>query len=162
MIRTVGALVGASEKADALVAELAAGVERIRKMAADFPYRPRVYFEEWDEPMICGIRWVSELIEIAGGQDVFSEKARSPGAQGRIVSADEVATASPDLIIGSWCGKKFVPERVVSRPRLSNVAAVRNKAVYEIKSSLILQPGPAALTDGLSELHRLISETAFE
>jgi iron complex transport system substrate-binding protein len=162
MIQTVGALVGTPEKATALVAELAAGVERIRKMAADFPCRPRVYFEEWDEPMICGIRWVSELIEIAGGQDVFSEKARSPGAQGRIVSADEIAAASPDLIIGSWCGKKFVPGRVVSRPRLSNVAAVRNKAVYEIKSSLILQPGPAALTDGLSELHRLISETAFE
>ena len=112
--------------------------------------------------MICGIRWVSELIEIAGGQDVFSENARSPGAQGRIVSADEIATAAPDLIIGSWCGKKFVPGRVVSRSRLSNVAAMRNKAVYEIKSSLILQPGPAALTDGLSELHRLISEMAFE
>ena len=111
--------------------------------------------------MICGIRWVSELIEIAGGQDVFREKARSPGAQGRIVSADEVAARSPDLIIGSWCGKKFVPGRVTARPGVEQVAAVQNKAVYEIKSSLILQPGPAALTEGLSQLHRLISDEAF-
>jgi iron complex transport system substrate-binding protein len=160
MIRTVGALVGVSGKAAALVEELAAGVARIRELGAALPYRPRVYFEEWDEPMICGIRWVSELIEIAGGQDVFSGKSRSPGAQGRIVSADEVATASPDLIIGSWCGKKFVPSRVASRPGLSAVAAVRHNAIHEIKSSLILQPGPAALTDGLSELHRLISLSA--
>jgi iron complex transport system substrate-binding protein len=161
MIRTVGALVGASAKATALVEELTAGVEHIRVKGAALPCRPRVYFEEWDEPMICGIRWVSELIEIAGGQDVFREKARSPGAQGRIVSVDEVATASPDLIIGSWCGKKFVPSRVTSRPGLEEVAAVQNQAVHEIKSSLILQPGPAALTDGLSELYRLISEEAF-
>jgi iron complex transport system substrate-binding protein len=161
MIRTVGALVGASAKATALVEELAAEVERIRAMGAPLPCRPRVYFEEWGEPMICGIRWVSELIEIAGGQDVFREKARSPGAQSRTVRSDEVARASPDLIIGSWCGKKFVPGRVTSRPGLEEVAAVQNKAVHEIKSSLILQPGPAALTDGLSELYRLISEEAF-
>jgi iron complex transport system substrate-binding protein len=120
-----------------------------------------VYFEEWDEPMICGIHWVSELIEIAGGQDVFSGKARSPGAQGRIVSAEEVAAASPDLIIGSWCGKKFVPGRLTARPGLREVAAVQNEAVHEIKSAL-LQAGPAALTDGLSELHRIISEAAFQ
>jgi iron complex transport system substrate-binding protein len=161
MVQTVGGLVGTAEKATALAEELAAGVERIRGLGTALPCRPRVYFEEWDEPMICGIRWVSELIEIAGGEDVFSEKARSPGARGRIVSVDEVATASPDLIIGSWCGKKFVPGRVTSRPGLEEVAAVQNKAVHEIKSALILQPGPAALTDGLSELHRLISEEAF-
>jgi iron complex transport system substrate-binding protein len=160
MIQTVGALVGASAKAAALVEELAAGVARIRELGAALPCRPRVYFEEWDEPMICGIRWVSELIEIAGGQDVFRQKARSPGAQGRIVSAEEVAAASPDLIIGSWCGKKFVPSRVASRPGLSDVAAVRHNAIHEIKSSLILQPGPAALTDGLSELHQMISRSA--
>ena len=111
--------------------------------------------------MICGIRWVSELIEIAGGEDVFREKARSPGAQGRIVSVDEVATASPDVIIGSWRGKKVVPGRVTSRPELEDIAAVENKAVHEIKSSLILQPGPAALPHGLSELYRLMSEEAF-
>src|SRR5215218_10240103 len=131
-----------------------------RPLGAALPCRPRVYFEEWDKPMICGIGWVSEPIEIAGGEDVFREKARSPGAQGRIVSPDEVAAASPDLIIGSWCGKKFVPGRVTARPGLREVTAVQNKAVHEIKSSLILQPGPAALTDGLCELYRLISLAA--
>ena len=145
MIRTVGALVGTSAKATALVEELAAGVERIRGLGAGLPCRPRVYFEEWDAPMICGIRWVSELIEIAGGLDVFSERSRSPGAQGRIVSADDVAAASPDLIIGSWCGKKFVPGRVASRPGFSRPrsGSEQSRLRDQVLSDPAARPGSA-------------------
>ena len=110
--------------------------------------------------MICGIRWVSELVEIAGGTDVFAARARSPDARGRFVSHAEVIEAAPDVIIGSWCGKKFVPARVTARPGFSNVPAVSRGALHEIKSSLILQPGPAALTDGLEALHRIVSKEA--
>jgi iron complex transport system substrate-binding protein len=110
--------------------------------------------------MICGIRWVSELIEIAGGTDVFSAKSRQAGAQGRIVMRDEVVQAAPEVIVGSWCGKKFSPANVLARPELARVPAVIDGALYEIKSSLILQPGPAALTDGLAELHRIIATVA--
>lgn len=160
MILTVGALVGAHEKAAALVDDLRAGLERIREAGERLSRRPRVYFEEWDEPMICGIRWVSELIAIAGGLDVFAEKARAPAATGRFVSRDEVVAAAPDVIVGSWCGKKFVPARVLARPAFSAIPAVRDNALYEIKSTIILQPGPAALTDGLAALHRIVMATA--
>jgi iron complex transport system substrate-binding protein len=124
------------------------------------PRRPRVYFEEWDEPMISGIAWVSELIDVAGGIDIFADRACGKSAQDRVVTASEVVGRMPDLIIGSWCGKKFRPERVVARPGFGQVPAVRNNAVYEIKSPLILQPGPAALTAGLAELEQLIETAA--
>src|SRR5262244_2402686 len=150
MIRTLGALVSASEKAAALARaleqRLAAAQARPR------PRRPRVYFEEWDEPMISGLKWVSELIEAAGGTDVFPMLAAAKSAKDRIVSAEQVIAASPDIIVGSWCGKKFVPAKVAARPGFAAVTAVRTGELHEIKSTLILQPGPAALTDGLDAL----------
>jgi iron complex transport system substrate-binding protein len=156
-IRRLGALVGVNQQAEAYAHGLQARIERVRAAAAGLVGRPRVYFEEWDEPMICGIRWVSELIEIAGGRDIFPDRASSSLAQGRIVSnPDEVIEAAPDLIIGSWCGKKFRPERVAARPGWSSIPAVRDGELHEIKSPLILQPGPAALTDGLDALQGII------
>jgi iron complex transport system substrate-binding protein len=122
--------------------------------------RPRVYFEEWDEPMISGIQWVSELIEAAGGIEVFPALAANKNAKDRIVSADDVITAAPDIIVGSWCGKKFVPAKVSARPGFAQIPAVRDGALYEIKSALILQPGPAALTDGLDQLVRIVGDWA--
>ncbi|MDX1554641.1 MAG: cobalamin-binding protein [Xanthomonadales bacterium] len=120
--------------------------------------RPRVYFEEWDDPLISGIRWVSELIELAGGIDTFPENAREPLGKNRIIADPlEVARREPDIIIGSWCGKKFRPEKVADREGWQDVPAVRDGQIFEIKSALILQPGPAALTDGLEELQRIIS-----
>jgi iron complex transport system substrate-binding protein len=114
--------------------------------------RPRVYFEEWDEPMISGIGWVSELVEVAGGIDVFAHLAEQKSAKDRIVSADAVIAAKPDIVVGSWCGKKFVPAKFAARPGFDAIPAVRNGFLREIKSPLILQPGPAALTDGLDAL----------
>jgi iron complex transport system substrate-binding protein len=156
MIRTLGALVGARSRADALAASLQAKLDAVRSDATRLPYRPRVYFEEWDEPMISGIRWVSELIEIAGGEDVFPELSRMKAAPARIVTREAVIAAQPDIIIGSWCGKKFVPAKVAARPGFDAIAAVRNGWLREIKSPLILQPGPAALTDGLDTLAAII------
>jgi iron complex transport system substrate-binding protein len=157
MIRTLGALVGTAEKADALAHTLNARLEQARLRAARMPVRPRVYFEEWDEPMISGIGWVSELIEAAGGIDVFKNRSVQKSAQDRIVSPAEVIAAAPDIIIGSWCGKKFVPAKVAARPGFAAVPAVRNGHLREIKSALILQPGPAALTDGLDAIERIIA-----
>jgi iron complex transport system substrate-binding protein len=122
--------------------------------------RPRIYFEEWDEPMISGIGWVSELIEIAGGIDVFPDLATKKSAPERIVPGEQVVAAMPDIIIGSWCGKKFVPERVASRPGFDRIPAVQNGLLREIKSTLILQPGPAAMTDGLAAVEAIIQEWA--
>jgi iron complex transport system substrate-binding protein len=158
MIRTVGALVGASGKADALAKELTARAEAVRAQSARLPLRPRVYFEEWDDPMISGLRWVSELIEAAGGIDVFPEIAHRKNAKDRIVTAAQVIAARPDIIIGSWCGKKFAPDRVKARPGFAAVPAVAAGFLREVKSTLILQPGPAALTDGLDALTRIIHE----
>ena len=158
MIRTLGALVGASDKANALASELAGRVDAVRAKSAHLFQRPRVYFEEWDEPMISGIRWVSELIEAAGGIDIFPQLAVRKNAKDRIVTADQVIAAAPDIIIGSWCGKKFVPEKVAARPGFAAVPAVATGFLREIKSALILQPGPAALTDGLDALTRIIHE----
>ena len=124
------------------------------------PRRPRVYFEEWDEPMISGIQWVSELIEAAGGIEVFPKLAANKNAKDRIVSAADVIAAAPDIIIGSWCGKKFVPAKVAARPGFAQIPAVRDGALHEIKSALILQPGPAALTDGLDQLVRIVGDWA--
>jgi iron complex transport system substrate-binding protein len=152
MIRMLGALVGAADRADRLAGELAARLADARRDAIQLARRPRVYFEEWDEPMISGIAWVSELIEAAGGTDIFADRAGGKSARERIVTAEDVIARSPDLIIGSWCGKKFRPEKVAARPGFEQIPAVRHGALYEIKSPLILQPGPAALTDGLSAL----------
>jgi iron complex transport system substrate-binding protein len=160
MIRTLGALVGASEKADALAGRLARRLDEARAGAARLAQRPRVYFEEWDEPMISGIGWVTELVGIAGGIDVFPALGKRKSAKERIVSRDEVIAAAPDIIVGSWCGKKFVPAKVAARPGFDGIPAVRDGFLREIKSALILQPGPAALTDGLDSLVALITEWA--
>jgi iron complex transport system substrate-binding protein len=157
MIRMLGALVGATARADRLAQDLADGVARAKDRAALMARRPKVYFEEWDEPMISGIGWVSELIEAAGGSDIFADRAACKSAKDRIVSAADVIARAPDIIIGSWCGKKFRPEKVVKRPGFERVPAVRRGALHEIKSPLILQPGPAALTDGLAALAAIIA-----
>lgn len=160
-VRRLGALVGAAARAEAYAAELAANVERIRTMAAQLPRRPRVWFEEWDEPLIGGIRWVEELVEIAGGVPVFPEHASGVLAKDRIVGdPEEVVRRAPDLILGSWCGKKFRPDLVAARPGWSTIPAVRDGELFEIKSPIILQPGPAALTDGLAAIHARIAAWA--
>jgi iron complex transport system substrate-binding protein len=157
MIRTLGALVGAAARAERLAQDLADGVKRAKDRAALMPRRPKVYFEEWDEPMISGIAWVSELIEAAGGSDVFADRAAGKSAKERIVTGDDVIARAPDIIVGSWCGKKFRPEKVVKRPGFERIPAVQRGALHEIKSPLILQPGPAALTDGLAALAAIIA-----
>jgi iron complex transport system substrate-binding protein len=160
MVRTLGAIVDASKRAEKLAATLEAGLSQARTRAESLPRRPRVFFEEWDDPLISGIGWVSELIEIAGGADIFADRSNQSAAKERVVSNEEVVAREPDLIIGSWCGKKFRPERVAIRPGFDRTPAVQHGDLYEIKSSLILQPGPAALTDGLSELQKIIQRWA--
>ena len=158
-VRRLGALVGAGDKANAYADELQRGLDVIERGAAALPHRPKVYFEEWDEPPITGIRWVAELIRIAGGDDIFPERALESLAKARILEdADEVIRRAPDIIIGSWCGKKFRPEKVAARPGWDVVPAVRDGQLHEIKSPLILQPGPAALTDGVAELARIVRQ----
>ncbi|HVZ54850.1 MAG TPA: ABC transporter substrate-binding protein, partial [Pseudolabrys sp.] len=158
MVRTLGALVGAAGRADALAASLAARVDAQHERAARLPRRPRVYFEEWDEPMISGIRWVSELIEAAGGIDVFAELSHRKNAKDRIVTREAVIAARPDIVVGSWCGKKFAPAKFAARVGFEQVPAVTNGWLREVKSTLILQPGPAALTDGLDALAKIVAE----
>jgi iron complex transport system substrate-binding protein len=161
MVFQLGALVDAGDAAGRLVGELAAGIERVRRQAEQLPRRPRVYFEEWDEPMICGIGWVSELIGIAGGEDILADRAMAPDAARRILEGPEVVIErAPELVVGSWCGKRFRPERVLARPGFDRVPAVRAGRLHEIKSADILQPGPAALTRGLEQLHALVREAA--
>jgi iron complex transport system substrate-binding protein len=160
MIRMLGAMVDASERAEELARTLETRIAEARKRAESLMRRPRVFFEEWDDPLIAGIGWVSELIEIAGGIDIFADRRNQGAAKDRIVTAEEVVAREPDLIIGSWCGKKFRPERVTARPGFQQIPAVQRQDLYEIKSSLILQPGPAALTDGLAELQRIIERWA--
>ena len=158
MIETVGALVGEPDKAAALIAELEAAMAAIAQAAARLPRRPRVYFEEWDEPLISGIGWVSELIVLAGGRDCFPELASRAAARERVIADPaEVVRRAPELIIGSWCGKRFRPDSLAARPGWDTIPAVRRGQVFEIKSCDILQPGPAALTDGLSQLHARIA-----
>lgn len=151
MIRTVGALVGVPEKAEALARTYEARLAAVAAAVPDGP-RPRVYFEEWDEPLISGIGWVSELIEIAGGVDAFPDLRHRPSARERILTPEQVAAAAPEVILASWCGKKVVPERIRTRPGWADIPAVRAGRIFEIKSPLILQPGPAALTDGLDAI----------
>ena len=160
MIRTLGSLVGAQAKADALADSLATRVNAVHERAMRLSRRPRVYFEEWDAPMISGLRWVSELIEAAGGIEVFPQLAAHKNAKDRIVSEAEVIAARPDIIIGSWCGKKFVPAKVAARPGFAQVPAVASGWLREVKSPLILQPGPAALTEGLDALAAIVAAWA--
>ena len=157
MIRMVGGLVGCQPQAEALADRLAAGLEEIRTAAAALPERPRVFFEEWDDPLISGIRWVEELIEIAGGDPIFPELARCGLAKDRIVDPAEVARRDPEVIFASWCGKKMKKATILGRPGWDRVAAVRDDRIFEIKSTYILQPGPASLTDGVQQLHALLS-----
>jgi iron complex transport system substrate-binding protein len=160
MIRMLGAMVGATDRSDRLASQLEQGLVAARRRASSLRWRPKVYFEEWDEPMISGIGWVSELIEAAGGIDVFADRATCKSAKDRIVTAPEVIDRQPDIIIGSWCGKKFRPEKVIIRPGFDRLPAVRAAALHEIKSSLILQPGPAALTEGLVALEAIIGRAS--
>jgi len=153
MIRMVGGLVGCQADAEALADRLAAGLDGIRVSAARLPARPRVFFEEWDDPLISGIRWVEELVEIAGGTPIFPELTTCGLAKDRIVDPAEVARRDPQVIVASWCGKKMKKSTIQNRPGWDRVAAVRDDRLFEIKSTYILQPGPAALTDGVAQLH---------
>lgn len=159
-IRATGALVGRGEEAARLAARLAEGLRAVAERAAELPRRPRVFFEEWHEPLISGIRWVSELTEIAGGDDVFPELRAEQGAKGRIVEPSEVARRDPDVVVASWCGRKADRAKIVARPGWDAVRAVRDDQLFEIKSSYILQPGPAALTDGVLQLARIVDAAA--
>ena len=158
-IRRLGAMVGAVDKAETFAQQAEAHLAQVRAAAAQWSRRPKVYFEEWDEPIITGIRWVAELIGIAGGDDAFPELAREPLAKQRILAnGDEVIRRAPDIIFGSWCGKRFRPERVAARAGWDAIPAVQHGDLYEIKSPIILQPGPAALFDGLDAMHRVIGD----
>ena len=160
-VRRLGALVGVHDRAEAYARELESHVERVRARGEALPRHPRVYFEEWDEPPITGIRWVAELIRIAGGEAVFPERAEQPLAKDRILADPaEVIQRRPDIILASWCGKKFRPEIVAVRPGWDAIPAMRDGELHEIKSPIILQPGPAALTDGLDALHAVIARWA--
>jgi len=158
MIRTLGALVDARDVAETLVNTYRRGIADARDRAARLTIKPRVFFEEWDEPSISAIRWVSELMEIAGGIDVFADRSHAADAKGRIVTGEAVIAAAPDIVIGSWCGKKFRPERLAARPGFAAIPAVRERHLFEIKSSIILQPGPAALTDGLAAIEQIVRD----
>jgi iron complex transport system substrate-binding protein len=151
MIRTLGALVDAAERADQLATTFAQRLARIASISRSAG-KPKVYFEEWDDPLISGIGWVSELIEIAGGEDVLPKLRFQKAAKDRIISPDVVRATAPDVILASWCGKKVVTDRIRKRPGWNEIPAVRNDRIVEIKSTLILQPGPAALTDGLDAI----------
>jgi iron complex transport system substrate-binding protein len=158
MVQLLAAMVGAAERGAQLVGALEENLGDIRERAKAFPFRPKVYFEEWDEPMISGIRWVSELVEIAGGEDVLSDLSRSQAASGRIHDGTRVKEEKPDLMLASWCGKKFRPEHVRARAGWEAVPAVRAGELYEIKAAEILQPGPAALTDGVRRMHEILRD----
>lgn len=158
MIHMLGGMIGCETQTRVLGERLQKGLDAVRAQAAQLPRRPRVYFEEWDDPQISAIAWVSELIGIAGGEDIFPELAHESLGKNRIVrDSGEVVRRRPDVIIGSWCGKKFHPEQVAARPGWDGIPAVRDGELHEIKSSIILQPGPAALTDGVAALQRIFS-----
>jgi iron complex transport system substrate-binding protein len=159
----VAAMVGQERRGLELLEGMRARLAAIEEAARALPRRPRVFFEEWDEPPISAIRWVSELVGIAGGDDCFPELALQPLGKDRIVAdGAEIVRRNPDIVIGSWCGKKFRPERVAQRPGWEQVGAVRDGQVFEIKSADILQPGPAALTDGVEQLHRIVMQWSRE
>jgi iron complex transport system substrate-binding protein len=152
----VGAIVGCGDRANALAGRLEMDLDYFRRAAATLSARPRVFFEEWNDPLISGIRWVEELIEIAGGDPIFPELRTAHLAKDRIVRPEDVVGRRPDVIVASWCGKAVRTQTIAARPGWSDVPAVRNGHIYEIKSSLILQPGPAALTDGIRQLQQII------
>lgn len=161
MIAQLGGIVGAHDKALRLIADLQRNIDTARSEAAQYSIRPRIFFEEWYEPLISGIGWVSELIGIAGGDDIFPELACEPGAKQRIIADQhDVIARAPDIIIGSWCGRKFKAEKVQARDGWSAIPAVHNNQLFEVKSPLILQPGPAALSDGLAALSAIIRQWA--
>jgi iron complex transport system substrate-binding protein len=153
MIRSLAGLIGCQSKGESLATGLEAELERVRESARRFSRRPRVFFEEWDDPLISGIRWVEELVEIAGGEPVFPELRAKRLAKDRIVQPDEVAQRNPDAILASWCGKRVRKSTISSRPGWHDVSAVRNNHIYDIPSTYILQPGPAALTEGVRQIH---------
>ncbi|RJS26112.1 cobalamin-binding protein [Corallococcus sp. H22C18031201] len=159
-VRVTGALVGRAEAADALARELEANLERHADAAESLPRRPRIFFEEWHEPLISGIRWCSELVELVGGVDICSESRASQGAQGRIFDPREVAHRAPEGVIASWCGRKAQRDKIVSRPGWDAVPAVLADQLYEVRSAYILQPGPAALSDGVAQLARIVAAVA--
>jgi iron complex transport system substrate-binding protein len=158
MIRILGSIVGVPEKAEALARDLEAGLESIRRSTADWKSPPRVYFEEWPDPFISGIQWVEELIEIAGGQPVFPALRHARLAKDRIVTSEQVIAAAPDVIIGSWCGKPVRKEKIALRPGWDAIPAVRDGRIYEVKSTYILQPGPASLTEGVRQIHSILND----
>ena len=158
MIRVLAGIVGVPEKGLALATELATGLEEIGQRAAAFPWRPRVFFEEWYEPLISGIRWTEELVRIAGGDPIFPELEDAGLARDRIVTHEQVVERAPDVIIASWCGKPVRRARIESRPGWQDVPAVRNGRIFEVKSAYILQPGPAALTEGVKQISGILRE----
>ncbi|WP_151634350.1 cobalamin-binding protein [Noviherbaspirillum aerium] len=158
MVRTLALLVERRDQGERLVNHLQAHIDAIRQRSAGYTVRPRIYFEEWNEPLISGIGWVSDMIGIAGGDDAFADLAQHPGARERIIAdPEEVVRRAPDIIIGSWCGKKFRPETVCGRTGWDAIPAVRDGMVHEIKSADILSPGPAAITEGLTRLAALVA-----
>lgn len=156
MVRILGGIVGASARAERLAGELARGLDAIRASAARLPWHPRVYFEEWDEPLISGIQWVEELVEIAGGETVFPDLRTAALGKDRIVPAERVIAAAPDVYVGSWCGKPVRKERVRQRSGWESVPFIVHERIYEVKSPFILQPGPAALTEGVRQIHAVL------
>jgi iron complex transport system substrate-binding protein len=159
-VRVIGALVGRAGDSERLADELEQNLERHTRDAESLPKRPRIFFEEWHEPLISGIRWCSELVERVGGQDVCAESREHPEAKGRIYAPEEVARRDPEAVIASWCGRKVSAQKIRARPGWSQVRAVVDDQLYEVKSSVILQPGPAALTDGVAQLARIVRAVA--
>jgi len=157
MIRMLGGMIGCGEKAEALASRLESDLQTIREQAARFAIQPRVFFEEWDDPLISGIQWVEELVEIAGGDPVFRHLRHAKLGKDRIVTSEAVIAANPDVIVGSWCGKPVRKERIAARPGWDQIAAVRNGHIYEVKSTYILQPGPASLTEGVRQVHEILA-----
>lgn len=162
MILTIGRLIGCEAKASALLDQFQADLHAIALSAARFPRRPRVFFEEWHEPLISGIRWCEELLEIAGGAPLFPELRAGKAAQQRVVDPQEVIKRNPEIIIASWCGRPVKKDWIRQRPGWTEIEAVRKHQIYEVKSAYILQPGPAALTEGVRQLHWLIAHSLGE
>jgi iron complex transport system substrate-binding protein len=160
-VRIIGALVGATEEAEALADTLVANVERLGRENTSLPRRPRLFFEEWPDPLISGIRWVSELFEVLGADDVCRESRVEQGAKGRIYAPEAILARDPELIVASWCGKQAKRDKIVERPGWHAITAVRNDQLYEIKSELILQPGPALFTDGAEQAARIVRSAAL-
>ena len=160
-IAMISRILGKSAEGQKLIAGLVSGLESIRAAAARFPWRPRVFFEEWNDPIISGIEWVEELVEIAGGDSIFPDLRTKRKAKDRVAAWEAVVERDPQVIFASWCGMKVKFEQIISRPKADQIAAVRHKRIYEIPSSLILQPGPAALTEGVRMLHSYLEQVAL-